>query len=287
MLLSCRDAAFRACSAAMTFTEVMSVNLIYLAVGTRKHMQEEEPTEAKNNKEQTQTETNADETGAMGEGSGQQQQQRTVTIGRSAYATLVSAYEKNKVKLLERENIRTVTEYARARLLRGVEEDVLEGRFEIVGKSDNTISVMDYYEQVEVEVAIQSSEGGGEGTMEVYCRHDESGECDHVGFVLADVDVIKRARELGVVLRKAAPPKDVQEALRVFEILSDASEEGLVEEDSFVRALVRSKEFTKQQAREMLERLHESGEIHMARAHRFRRTGRSAGSGKIGMPAER
>lgn len=200
--------------------------------------------------------------------------QRTVTIGKSAYSILTSAYEKNKVKLLERENIRTLTEYARARLLRGVEEDVLEGRFEIIGRhEDNIIAVMDYYEQVKVEVAIQPGKEAGGGTMEVYCRHDRSGDCDHVGFVLADVDVIKRARELGVRLRKAEQPEDVREALRVFEVLSAASDEGLVDEDSFIRALVRGREFTKKRAAEMLETLREQGEIYTPRAHHFRRSG--------------
>lgn len=199
--------------------------------------------------------------------------QRTVTIGKSAYAILTSAYEKNKVKLLERENIRTLTEYARARLLRGVEEDVLEGRFEIIGRhEDNIIAVMDYYEQVKVEVAIQPR-SGSDDTMDVYCRHDRSGDCDHVGFVLADVDVIKRARELGVRLRKAEQPEDVREALRVFEILSAASDEGLVGEDSFIRALARGGEFTKKQAGELLEKLREQGEVYTPRAHHFRRSG--------------
>lgn len=199
--------------------------------------------------------------------------QRTVTIGKSAYAILTSAYEKNKVKLLERENIRTLTEYARARLLRGVEEDILEGRFEIVGRyEDNTVAVMDYYEQVKVEVAIQPGKEAGGGTMEVYCRHDRSGDCDHVGFVLADVDVIKRAKELGVRLRKAEQPEGVREALRVFEILSAASDEGLVEEDSFIRALTRSGEFTKKQAAEMLETLREQGEVLPSSSHHFKRS---------------
>jgi hypothetical protein len=197
--------------------------------------------------------------------------QRTVTIGSSAYAILTSAYEKNKVKLLERENIRTLTEYARARLLRGVEEDILEGRYEILGRYEDTIAVMDYYEQVKVEVAIQPR-GGSEGTMDVYCRHDRSGDCDHVGFVLADVDVIKRAKELGVRLRKAEQPENVREALKVFEILSAGSDGGAVEEDSFMRALTRSGEFTKKQAAAMLETLREQGEVLPSSPHHFKRS---------------
>ncbi len=72
---------------------------------------------------------------------------------------LISAYEKNKVKLLERENIRTATEYARSRLIRGIEEDTLEGRFEIVAKRENSVDVMDYYEGIKTEVAIEWGRG--------------------------------------------------------------------------------------------------------------------------------
>ena len=37
---------------------------------------------------------------------------------------------------------------------------MLEGRFEIVERhEDNTVAVMDYYEQVKVEVALQPGEG--------------------------------------------------------------------------------------------------------------------------------
>jgi hypothetical protein len=195
--------------------------------------------------------------------------QRIVTIGRSAYAILTSVHEKNKVKLLERENIRTLTEYARTRLLRGVEGDILEGRFEVTGRHDDTHSVMDYHQQVEAEVVIRQGRGP-DRMMEVYCRHDRSANCDHVGFLLADADVMKRALGLGVVLRKTGKPEDVREALCVFEILSAASEDGFVEEGAFLMSLTKNGKFTKQHAREVIDRLGEQGDIHSPRAHLFK-----------------
>lgn len=120
--------------------------------------------------------------------------------------------------------------------------------------------------------------------MDVYCRHDRSGDCDHVGFVLADVYVIKRAKELGVKLRKAEQPEHVRGALKAFEILSAASDQGLVEEDSFVRALVRGGEFTEKQAAETLEMLREQGEVYAPRAHHFKRSQGTA-ERKTRMPA--
>jgi hypothetical protein len=211
---------------------------------------------------------------------------RTVTIGSSTYAMLISAYEKNKVKLLERENIRTATEYARSRLIRGIEEDTLEGRFEIVAKRENSVDVMDYYEGMKTEVAIELGKGAS-GTMDVFCRHDASGDCDHVGFVLADADVIKRAQELGVKLRKAEQPDEVQEALRLFDVLANANEDEVVEEGSFVRALVRSGGFTRKEAESAVQRLLESDQVYAPRPNCLKRL--ESGSAKKGvrMAAER
>ena len=61
---------------------------------------------------------------------------------------------------------------------------------------DDVIQVKDYYKLKNAEIVIRQNK--------VYCRLDESGDCDHVGFVLSDPAVIRRARELGVKLRKAS-----------------------------------------------------------------------------------
>jgi len=109
------------------------------------------------------------------------------------YAKLVDAYERKKRDLVM-EDIKSFTAYAQKLLEKAIEQDVLEGRFEISDRIENKIIVKDYYKQKTGEVIIRQGR--------LYCLLDNSGDCDHVGFVLSDPGVIKRAKELGVKLRK-------------------------------------------------------------------------------------
>jgi hypothetical protein len=106
---------------------------------------------------------------------------------------LVEAYEKKKRDLIM-EDIKSYTAYAQRLLERGIERDLLEGRFEIANKYDDSITVRDHYRMKEAEVILK----GGK----VFCELDRSGDCDHVGFVLSDPETIKRAKQLGVKLRR-------------------------------------------------------------------------------------
>jgi hypothetical protein len=92
------------------------------------------------------------------------------------------------------EDIKSYTAYAQKLLERAIEQDIVEGRFEITDKIENKVVVRDYYKVKNAEVLIRQGR--------LYCLLDESGDCDHVGFVLSDSSVIKRAKELGVRLRK-------------------------------------------------------------------------------------
>ena len=111
------------------------------------------------------------------------------------YAKLVDAYERKKRDLIM-EDIRSYTGYAQSLLERAIEQDALEGRFEIIAREDDKAVVKDYFRLKDAEIVIR----GGK----VFCRLDETGDCDHVGFVLSDPAVVKRAKQLGVKLRKAA-----------------------------------------------------------------------------------
>ena len=93
------------------------------------------------------------------------------------------------------EDIKSYTAYAQKLLDKAIEQETLEGRFQITDNIDDKIVVRDYYRVKNAEVQIK----GGR----VYCLLDESSDCDHIGFVLSDPRVIKRAKELGVKLRKA------------------------------------------------------------------------------------
>jgi len=120
---------------------------------------------------------------------------QTITVKSTVYAKLVDAYERKKRDLIM-EDIRSYTGYAQSLLERAIEQDALEGRFEIIAREDDKAVVKDYFRLKDAEIVIR----GGK----VFCRLDETGDCDHVGFVLSDPAVVKRAKQLGVKLRKAA-----------------------------------------------------------------------------------
>ncbi len=92
------------------------------------------------------------------------------------------------------EDIKSYTAYAQKLLERAIEQDVLEGRFEIKDRIENKVTVRDYFKLKDAEVLIKQGK--------LYCMLDQTGDCDHVGFVLSDPSVIKRAKDLGVKLRK-------------------------------------------------------------------------------------
>ena len=112
------------------------------------------------------------------------------------YAKLIDAYEKRKRDLIM-EDIKSYTAYAQRLLEKSIEQDTLEGRFRIADRYENTVVVRDYYRVKNAEVVIKSGK--------LFCELDRTGDCDHVGFILSDPQVIKRAKELGVKLRRVPP----------------------------------------------------------------------------------
>lgn len=120
---------------------------------------------------------------------------QTITLKSAIYAKLLDAYERKKRDLIM-VDIKSYTAYAQTLLEQAIEQDVLEGRFKILDLEGNIIHLKDYFRMKNVEVEIIEK-------SRVYCRLDETGSCDHVGFVLSNPSVIKRAKELGVKLRKA------------------------------------------------------------------------------------
>ena len=95
-----------------------------------------------------------------------------------------------------RENIATLTAYATSLIERGIKQDTLEGRFEIILRDQNTVRVRDYFKAHEYDVVIYKNR--------LFCQTEELAKCEHIGFVLSDPQVIQRAKELGVRLRKKA-----------------------------------------------------------------------------------
>ena len=119
---------------------------------------------------------------------------QTLTLRGALFDKLVSAYESKKRDLIM-EDIKSYTAYAQKLLEKAIEQDTIEGRFEIRSFDGDSILVKDYFKRKDAEVVIRQSR--------LFCRLDESGDCDHVGYVLSDPTVLKRANQLGVKLRKA------------------------------------------------------------------------------------
>lgn len=120
---------------------------------------------------------------------------QTIQIRESLQKKLKQAYETKKVDLFAKEDIKSYTAYAQKLLERAIDQDMLEGRFEIINKFENSVSVRDYYKVKDAEVTLKSGK--------VFCELDHTSDCDHVGFILSDPEIIKRAQQLGVKLRRA------------------------------------------------------------------------------------
>lgn len=119
---------------------------------------------------------------------------QTLTLKSTLFDKLIETYEKKKRDLIM-ENIKSYTAYAQKLLEKAIEQDTIEGRFEITDRIEDKVIVSDYFRVKSAEVQIKNGR--------VYCMLDESSDCDHVGFILSDPSVLRRAKELGVKLRKA------------------------------------------------------------------------------------
>jgi hypothetical protein len=119
----------------------------------------------------------------------------TIQIREALQKKLKEAYELKKVDLFAKQDIKSYTAYAQKLLERAVDQDILEGRFAIINRWEDGVEVRDYFRAKDVEVSLK----GGR----VFCEKDQTGECIHTGYVLADPEIIKRAQELGIKLRKA------------------------------------------------------------------------------------
>ena len=120
---------------------------------------------------------------------------QTIQIRESLGKKLKDAYELKKVNLFAKQDIKSYTAYAQKLLERAIDLDVLEGRFEIVNRYVDRVELRDYFKVKDVEVSLK----GGR----VFCEKEQSGECIHTGFVLGESEIIKRANELGLKLRRA------------------------------------------------------------------------------------
>ena len=122
--------------------------------------------------------------------------QKTITVTESVYNKIREAYEGKKVDLFAKENVKSFTAYTQKLVVQALKVDLLEGRFEIINRLEDRVVVRDYFKAKDYEVWLRNGE--------LYCEGEQKTECEHTGFVHSDPDTVKRAKELGIVLRLKA-----------------------------------------------------------------------------------
>ncbi len=124
------------------------------------------------------------------------QKQGSITISLELFSKLRGTWEKNMSKLVAKHHVTTYSGYAGKLIDLGIEQDIVEERFEITNMFENTILLNDYFlVKQNIEIIIRNAK--------LFCQEDKTGDCLHVGYVLSSPVIRKRAKELGVKLRRA------------------------------------------------------------------------------------
>jgi hypothetical protein len=139
--------------------------------------------------------------------------QKSLSLAEELHGKLTASWQRNLSRLKKKYGVTTFTAYAQKLIERGLEEDLLESRFEIVSRFGGEVKVRDYFLQKDAFVRLNSE--GPYST--VYCELDTTGNCPHVGFVLSDPGVVQAARDHGLVFRKSSKSIHVDEAWSLFE----------------------------------------------------------------------
>jgi hypothetical protein len=189
--------------------------------------------------------------------------QRVLTIRERVYTQVKERWNQKRKELAARYNVTTLTGYAQALIERALKAEEAEARFEIVNRFENHTMVRDYFLVKDADVVIRS---GGKGRYAtVYCELDKSGKCPHVGVVLADPEVVERAKNYGLVLRRAPRSVSIDESLRIFEKAAEKAEDGEVSEKKFTELAEKEGYEDEEGAREMLRDLCAVGDIRVTR----------------------
>ena len=189
--------------------------------------------------------------------------QRVLTIREKVYNDVKERWEGKKKELAARYNVTTLTGYAQALIQRALKAEESESRFEIVNRFENRTLVRDYFLVKDAEVVIRSPGGSGRYAT-VYCELDRTGKCPHVGVVLSDPEVVERAKDYGLVLRRAPRSVPIDESLRNCEKAAKSGE-GEVSEKRFADMAEKEGYEDEGEPKEMLRDLCASGDVRVTR----------------------
>jgi hypothetical protein len=189
--------------------------------------------------------------------------QKVLTIREKIYAEVKERWDKKKGELAARYNVTTLTGYAQALIERALRAEESEARFEIVNRFENHTLVRDYFLVRDADVVIRS--GGDSRYATVYCELDKTGKCPHVGVVFSDPEVVERAKDYGLVLRRAPRSVPIDESIRIFEKAAEKSEGGEVSEKRFIDVAEKEGHEDEEEAREILRDLCAAAEVQVTR----------------------
>lgn len=188
--------------------------------------------------------------------------QRVLTIREKVYNDVKKRWDQKKKELTARYNVSTLTGYAQSLIERALKAEQAESRFEIVNRFENHTLVRDYFLVKDADVVIRGGGNGGRYAT-VYCELDKTGKCPHVGVVLADPEVVERAKDYGLVLRRAPRSVPIDESLRIFEKAAEKEKE--VSEKRFIDIADKEGYEGEEEAREMLRDLCAAAEVRVTR----------------------
>lgn len=185
--------------------------------------------------------------------------QKALILSEGLHKTLVRSWERNKEKLEKKYDVNTFSGYAQSLIKKGIDEDLLETRFEIMYRYENEVKVRDYF--LGKDATVKLNVEGSYATF--YCDLEKTGRCPHVGFVLSDPQVLKTAKQHGIALHKSPKSVTVEEAMDVFDnILGKRLE---ISEKEFVSESTSGTSYSVSQAKEMLKVLYGDYRIEIKR----------------------
>ena len=185
--------------------------------------------------------------------------QKSLTLTESLHNSLTQLWERNTEKLSKKYGVSTFTGYAQRLIERGLEEDLLETRFEVVNRFENEIRVRDYF--LAKDAIVRLNVEGPYGT--VYCELDNTGRCPHVGFALSDPDVLKIVKERGITLRRSPKSIPLEEASEIFTRFIGKKNE--ISDKEFIDKVTSGTDHDQSQAKEMLKILYSDYQIVITR----------------------
>lgn len=187
--------------------------------------------------------------------------QKSLALTEKLYDEISKFWGNNKQKLEKKYGVSSFTAYANHLLSKGVQEELLETRFEIVNRFENELRVRDYFlgRDATVRLVVDGPYGA------VYCDLDKTGKCPHVGFVLSDSEVLKIAKEHGISFRRSPKSVTLEEASAIFDRVTGKKEE--VSDKDFISKTTSETDYDQAQAKEMLRMLYGDFRIVISKVH--------------------